>query len=227
MTEPKILVGIPYSEKPLRIDVFLSWMRFAAQGHNVIASEGPTPLSRAGLARTFMANEEFTHLLMLDLDHIHMADVVDHVKQRLMSEDPPKILGGLHFQRQPPYKPCVFMFKDEGLGVSTVTQWPQGVVETDAVGMGTLCVAREVFETLGQPYFQFAYVGERFIGEDIWFCNQARKAGYKIWVDFMLTSLHQGTKLVGEKEFREWMAENLPNNPKELRETTMRDDAGG
>ena len=227
MSDVKVMVGIPFSEKPLSMDVFLAWMRLAATGVDVIAGRGPTPLARHNLAASFLANPEFTHLLMLDLDHVHDVDIIARLARWLDTTPKPKIIGGLNYQREAPYSPCVFMFQDDSLGTKVVTGYgPGGLIEVDAIGMGCVLIAREVLEAIGEPYFQFAYVGKRFVGEDIWFCHQAHRAGYKVWCDTTLHSPHQGDHLVSERQFREWMAANRPNNPEETIDSTIVEEVG-
>ena len=40
-----------------------------------------------------------------------------------------------------------------------------------------------VFDRLAKPWFQMPVFGEEVGGEDYFFCDAARAAGYKIWMD--------------------------------------------
>lgn len=218
----KAMVGIPFSDKVFTRELFLSWMAFAAQRYHVQVAEGPVPLARQQLVETCL-NGDWTHLVMLDLDHVHEPDV-PHKLLRWVGADPePKVVGGLHYQRKEPWRPCAFMFANEELDLDTVTKWkPGSLIKVDAVGGGTLMVAREVLEALEPPHFPFSYVpmaggGQKFIGEDIWFCYRVGQLGYDVWCDTSVTSPHQGVRWVTEKDFRQWLAENPPGEaPREV-----------
>jgi hypothetical protein len=70
-----------------------------------------------------------------------------------------------------------------------------GLQEVDATGCHCLLVHRSVFETIQSehPYrwFREDLIAEDTIsGEDIWFCIEARKAGFPLFVDTRLESGH-------------------------------------
>jgi hypothetical protein len=66
-----------------------------------------------------------------------------------------------------------------------------GLVPVWRMGMGIALVARHVFEELPEPWFAVPWVrgphGEFFQGEDIYFCEHAREAGFTPHVDQDLT----------------------------------------
>lgn len=55
----------------------------------------------------------------------------------------------------------------------------------DVLPHGCVLVKREVYEKIPQPHYLQEFVPELNleIGEDIYFCQQAQKAGYQIWCD--------------------------------------------
>lgn len=55
----------------------------------------------------------------------------------------------------------------------------------DVLPHGCVLVKREVYERIPQPHYLQEFIPELNleIGEDIFFCNQAKKAGYEIWCD--------------------------------------------
>jgi hypothetical protein len=55
----------------------------------------------------------------------------------------------------------------------------------DVLPHGLVLVKREVYETIPQPHYLQEFIPEHNleIGEDIFFCQRAQKAGYEIWCD--------------------------------------------
>jgi hypothetical protein len=55
----------------------------------------------------------------------------------------------------------------------------------DVLPHGLVLCKREVYEKIPHPHYLQEYVPELNleIGEDIYFCQQAQKAGYEIWCD--------------------------------------------
>lgn len=74
---------------------------------------------------------------------------------------------------------------------------PGGLIECDYIGFGAVLVKGRVFEEIKVPWFKqntehIKVDGKpRFkeIGEDVWFSEKAREAGYKVYVD---TDCHVG-----------------------------------
>ena len=102
---------------------------------------------------------------------------------------------------------CTYSTKDhirgsvafrENNGVAERLKYDYGeAVEVDAVGMGVMLTRTSVFSYLPKPWFQFYWDYEReyYNGEDIYFCEQAREAGYSIYVNFQDSDMigHLGT----------------------------------
>ena len=77
-----------------------------------------------------------------------------------------------------------------------------GLEEVDAIGFGAVLIARDVFTTVKPPWFLIWYdesQGNRQVGEDVHFCIEARKVGYKIYVDH---DLSKEVRHCGEFEFK-------------------------
>jgi hypothetical protein len=67
-----------------------------------------------------------------------------------------------------------------------------GLQKCDAVGGSGLLIKREVFETIEPPYFKFQYDDQGFscLGEDLYFCEKAKAAGYDIYAYCDLIQTH-------------------------------------
>ena len=73
-----------------------------------------------------------------------------------------------------------------------------GLVSVDAVGLGACLIRREVMEKIAKqagdgPMFKFEFIGRnKVVGEDVFFCQKIREAGYEILVDLSLEIKHFG-----------------------------------
>jgi hypothetical protein len=94
--------------------------------------------------------------------------------------------------------------RDAGAVLPTAATLKQGVMapllpggedieEVLFIGFGVCLVHRQVFERIGQPFFHDTIDADGFglVGEDVNFCNAARKAGFRVYVDHAL-SWHVG-----------------------------------
>jgi hypothetical protein len=61
--------------------------------------------------------------------------------------------------------------------------------KVDVLPHGMVMVHRSVYEKIPQPHYLQEYVTELNleIGEDIYFCNKAKAAGFDVWVDHDLS----------------------------------------
>lgn len=79
-----------------------------------------------------------------------------------------------------------------------------------AVGFGCVLIHREIIEKMKKPYFKFVDLGEdkqtgewRQASEDFWFCVNARKLGYDLWIIPEISCGHIGeAPVITEKHFR-------------------------
>lgn len=100
-----------------------------------------------------------------------------------------------------------------------------GLVECRYIGFGAALIRGEVFEKVAPPWFCEETTKEKRdgkpvfheTGEDVYFCDKAREAGYKVWVDVECHVGHMGATIwpkdaylihsakakTGDQEFRE------------------------
>lgn len=198
------VIGIPMERAISHADkVFFNFIGIAQHGIPFIKSDyGRTDLGRNRFA-IHLLKSDFTHLIMLDLDHIHPVDIVHRLMRHFHQNPALKIVGGLNFRRGAPFDPCAFIRGDNG-SYYAMSQWEKGLIKVDALGTGCIAIAREVFEQLEPPWFYNDYskvLEDIWPGEDIGFAEKCRLAGIDQYVDTTLTSPHIIDSIVDEQVF--------------------------
>jgi len=223
---PRILLGVPI-ERALShaSQTFFRFMEIASQGVPFVKQD----YTRTDLARNRLAMEllkgNYTHLLMLDSDHIHPVDIVQRLARWVLLDPDKLVVGGLNFRRSVPHEPCAFFYEPDGT-LSAPATWTPGLMRVDVLGTGSMMIAREVFETLEPPWFWHIYdeniMSDVWPGEDIGFCKKCNAAGIDLWMDTTTSSPHLTDGVVTEASFREYLKdhpENFREFEKELNET--------
>ena len=124
-----------------------------------------------------------------DMDYIFWFDddmVLDKTNKPLFStmmEHNKDFVAPLFFQRRPPYLPLLFkrMTYLDGTYVTydNILNYEKGLLDVDGVGFGCCLTKVDMFRKIPRPWF---LMGETF-GEDLFFCEKAVQAGYKIFCD--------------------------------------------
>ena len=207
---PRILMGVPQERAmSYSTQVFYSFWQIAQQGMPIIKM----PYNRVDITRNKMAVEllrsDFTHLLMLDIDHIHPNDIVPKLARWTLQEPFAKVVGGLNFRRSIPFDPCCGFWGNDGKYYPPA-KWEQGLIKVDVLGTGSILIAREVFEQIEPPWFYFDYSkvwADKWSGEDIAFSLLCQKHGIDVYVDTTISSPHINPALVTEDTFKRYMEE--------------------
>jgi len=158
------------------------------------------------MAAEYALQHDYTHLINLDIDHVHPVDVVERLCAAVEEHPEIKIIGGLNFQRQDPHTPCAW--KEHYGKWLLPSNWDGSIIEVDRIGFGCTMVNCEVFSEIDTPWFMYDYTNmqigakNKYPGPDIYFTQKARDAGYTIYCHTGITSPHIAYKLVGEKEYR-------------------------
>ena len=71
------------------------------------------------------------------------------------------------------------------------------IFECYATGTGIILIKCDIFYKIERPWFQFEYypTGQCKLGEDWWFCREAKKYGFKTWCDPTIKVGHIGEKI--------------------------------
>jgi len=133
-------------------------------------------------------------LLFLDSDMRFPSDTLI----QLLARDEP-IVTANYSTRRAPAEPVAF--RHFGTGEKLYTDEDStGVEACSANGLGVALIHRSVFEKMEKPWFYIPYIPscDGHWGEDVWFCNQARKAGFDVLIDH---DLSKQVKHIGMREY--------------------------
>lgn len=74
-------------------------------------------------------------------------------------------------------------------GIIVNSNGKTGVEEVDSVGCAMMLVNMNVYKSLPIPHFELPWDPNAggYVGEDVYFCRKAKKAGYKIFIDHDLS----------------------------------------
>lgn len=158
------------------------------------------PFAREQLAKATL-DYGCDYLFMVDDDMLAPFDLF----YQLVKHDV-DIVAPLAFTRNPNHAPvcCVtregfdpaskrpYFFKD------TIMAYPRNqLFECDAVGFGAVLIKRKVLETMPKPLF----LNTSPTGEDILFCNEAKKYGFRVFMDSSIKLGHLGDSIVITEEY--------------------------
>jgi len=139
-----------------------------------------------------------SHLLMLDTDQTYPPETLN----RMLDHDV-DVCGVRVHRRYPPFDPI--MYRGE-MGryqrISDDEMFSGELVRVDATGTGCLLFRMDVFDRVERPWFQLGvHPEDKPYGEDIYFCDKARRAGIDICVDTSLTVGHLTWHEVGRGDY--------------------------
>ena len=133
-----------------------------------------------------------SHVLWLDSDMMVPPDTL----QRLLSHDLP-VVAGNYVTRQYPHKTVAYTQLHDWTSYVVNDGTEPELTAVQAVGMGCMLVTTELLSQMPEPRFQTLWVPESndHMGEDFYFCAQARQLGHEIWIDNVLSRdlQHLGT----------------------------------
>lgn len=139
-----------------------------------------------------------SYLFFVDSDMTFPKDAL----ARLMKHNV-DIVSGLCFAKKPAFKPIAGIRNKEG-AYDPIDDWPRDqLFEVDTVGCGFLLIKREVLEKIQWPHFaeKLDIKKKARMGEDYYFCQKAKVAGFSIMVDPTLDIRHIGDYEYGEKDY--------------------------
>ena len=202
---PKVVVFVPVTNSiAYAPDVFPAFLEIARHGVPFMhLPYGFADRIRNEAGKQFKKSK-YTHIIMLDVDHVHPIDIVQRLAHRVIEDPERLIVGGVNYKRTEPYSPCVGLLKDGKF--FRPWEWTPGISEVDRIGFGCVIIAKEVFERTEFPLFvNEPNLEKQSLGShDNYFCEKAQEAGIKVWCDFNITSPHMATHRVVEQTFRSY-----------------------
>jgi hypothetical protein len=174
--QPTLLVaiGIPSGDlvhADFAMSLAMLCMNPGAQVALVNSRSSLVPLGRnqcVGAAQIMKA----THLLFLDTDMVFPADTL----KRLLAHEK-DIVGATYSKRMPPFHPLTITLEGELAHVTS------GLKRVKLLPTGCLLIRLKVFEAISLPYFNLETENGQLRGEDYYFCEKARAAGFELWCD--------------------------------------------
>jgi len=150
--------------------------------------------SRTGLVRQALSIKGATHMLFIDHD-IHFLPGTNIFTGKPESpittllKRKKDIIGAPYNFRSMPLRTTATPLSD----ISDKTQ----PYQCEAIATGFMLIDLKVFEKIEKPWFNFGRnaEGEMVMGEDAWFCQRAKKAGFEVWADPTLLVHHIGEYL--------------------------------
>jgi hypothetical protein len=120
-------------------------------------------------------------LWLIGDDHAFAPDVLE----RLLAWDV-DIVAPLCLRRTPPYHTVIATAPDAD-GQRHVVQLKHltsvGLYPVSSVGSAGMLIRKHVFQKLEPPWFVYGKTAPDQMGEDLWFCERAREAGFPVYVD--------------------------------------------
>lgn len=150
------------------------------------------PFARNEIVEIALKNES-EYLFFIDADMVFPADTL----VRLLKHNK-DIVNALAFRRIKPHYPCVFKWNKNCYETVDYSVANNGLLEVEATGMSCILIKTDVFKKLQRPWY---YYRDHLFSSDITFCENARKAGYSIWIDTGLKIGHLGAEKVIDEEY--------------------------
>jgi len=173
-----------YAQSLARLVAYFSQVRvFEDQDKQNLVTDA---MSGSGIAQNYermVANRladkniRWTHFLSIEDDMGFSPDCLHTLARREL----PIVGANYSTNKGGPLRFTAGGLKDRMLTTAEST----GVEEAGLLPQGFTLVAREVYETLPKPWFLMGYCAEtgNYVYQDYFFSEQARKAGFKLYVD--------------------------------------------
>jgi len=232
---PGVTIGRPIGDKPEHLanfHVHLLFQELGSKGYPVDpydlwhpAGSSIVAQARNVIVDTFLARDgkngpKHEYLLFIDDDQCFPDGYDPYEAFKMLIDADKDIIGAMTVRKFPPYKPNISMFYEGDTRV--IGTWPEDEpFRGQQLGFGMVLIKRKVIETMRNianppvPIFQnpiqFNPMTKMNVlrGEDYWFCLNAMKCGFDIWVEPRVPLMHIGWYAFGVDNFKAWREETL------------------
>ena len=201
----KLGIGLPLTDDKVYAQFLDSWVQMEippGPWHYIRPQfRGPIDQVRNHIAREAL-NTGCTHLIMIDTDQMYPPNTIT----RLLSHGK-DIVGAKVYRKYPPYDPILVRGSMPLFTHVPDEECESGeLVEVDSTGAGCMMIKTSVFPDIPQPWFKwdipiFDDVAV-MVGEDFYFCDKAKKAGYSIYVDTSVEVSHLALMEVNHSAYK-------------------------
>ena len=197
--EPKVLIGVAHTQT-VYADFMWSFISILSKdpppGTEVLPVGSKTLIDAArNNIATHAIDGRFTHVMFLDSDQTFLP----HTLNTLLSRDK-DVITGIYPQRSFYLKPVIYAMgedkESDRAGFKHIIEWDPngGPFEVDMCGAGCLLIKTSVLKKIGTPFFSNGLAQDgRYKGEDVFFCEKVKNAGFHIWADPAVTCGHLDT----------------------------------
>ena len=188
----KIAIGFPLVDNTVPVSFFTSFVCMEKPREFVLLmpqfAHGPFSGNIADARNSLVEQAQMEgakYLFMLDTDQVYPPETL----MKLISNKV-DVCGVRVHRRWMPFDP-IFLRGDIGKyeSVPDEEMYSGRLIDVDATGSGCLLFDMTVFNRVEFPWFALDIKDGKPVGEDIYFCSKARKAGVRICVD---TSIEVG-----------------------------------
>lgn len=192
----KICLGIPTNRgvKAKTVHSLLSLDRGGHEFFVIMATEGYTTAENRNYVAIQAKQNNCDYILFVDDDMIFPPDTF----LRLLAHQK-EIVGVNSNSRILPLSSTVAFMNEQGeyVPLEKMPPWwkpPESLFKCYSIGAGVLLIDMKVFDIIDKPWFATTNMdsGKILIGEDAWFCFQAKKKGIDIYCDPTLKIGHIG-----------------------------------
>jgi hypothetical protein len=190
-----LAIGVPCTFPTVPTSFFYSFVHMERPDFSFIHKDnGPIDVLRNDIVERALSIGA-TKLIMMDVDMVYHPKTITNLLKRNLP-----IVGALCFRRYPPFDSIMLRMLEDGY--TSVDEWEEDeLVEVDATGAGCLMFDMKIFREMPRPWFRFQYNPDTgaAIGEDIGFCQDLKRAGYRIFVDTSVPCDHLTTMAVNRQ----------------------------
>lgn len=208
MDDVRLAICLPLVSEQIEKRFFFSWtvMKKPAEYNLIVPTLHPGEFQEniAAIRNNLIEqalSEDCTHIVMMDTDQRYPRDTLT----KLLNHNLP-IVGAKVHRRYSPFDPLLIRGRIGKYWKVPDEEWENhdGLIEVDATGTGCLMIQSEVFKKLEYPWFKILPTRgkRRAVGEDIYFCSKAKKAGFPIFVDVSIEIGHFTTLEINKNFYK-------------------------